>query len=1046
YFSNRHLLTNIIFIAVFIGGVFSWMNTNKEEYPDLTLDRIRISTFYPGASPEEVEHFVTRPIEDELRGLDGIYQITSNTSVGSSTITVELEVNYPDKDEAITEIRNTVLDVDLPGDIIEDPKVRVFKTSKKAIIDVCLFHKDKHLLDYESRNELQTYAHALENQLLNLSEVNSINKSGYIQEEFQIHFYPEKLIEYQISLADVINEIKFNHVRQPAGSLENSEDEKVTLKSELDSPEKLSDLIIQGGFDGHFIRLKDVAEINKGYEKSKSILKINGHEGVILNVVKNSSYGILEAIKTVDKAVKEFDQNILQNSKIQIVVLDDESEGVRNRLSIIGMNGAIGFTLILIMLFVFLNFRSGIWVAMGIPFTFCFTMIYVNLMGYTINNMTLAGVIIVMGMVVDHAIVVAENITRLRSKGVETVKAAVEGTSFVFFPVIASIVTTCAAFLPIFFFTGRFSLMVKFIPPIIFLMLFGSLFESLFILPAHMSLKIPRLVKVIFSLGTLPLVEKYFTGRKKQLFKNNENGHWFHKVEDFYERILVRVLTHRSLLLISFGCLFIVSMFIFGNQLKYVMYPSAETTQFRLDASAPPDTKRFQTAKLSKQIEDVFSKYIGKEVVGFRTEIARSRWGSAVEENRLSMRIEILPKEKREKSLNELIREWEKQLKTVKGFEEIKIVRQRFGQASGSPIEILVQENDDMVREIVAREISEAMEKHPSLVNIEIDTPIRNPEYKIDLKRDLVKKLGINAKHIASTFRTILEGTVLYKLIKDDEEIHVRISAVNESKNDMNNVLDIPVGNEGSYLVPLNKIVNIKKESTPNSISRKDLKRVTTIYAGLNENKKATPLEIAERFEAELFPKIMSKYPTTVISFGGEVKDTRESQSNLTIAIIMVVLLIYIILVLLFNSLLKPFIILLSIPFGAVGAILAFWAHNITTFGFYASIGILGLSGVVVNDSILMITKLDSEYEPKKDPPMTVKKISNIAKTRLRAVVLTTCTTVAGLLPTAYGFAGYDSFLSEMMLAMAWGLVFGTVITLFLVPTLYSFLTGLNKL
>ncbi|MBW1644651.1 MAG: efflux RND transporter permease subunit [Deltaproteobacteria bacterium] len=179
YFSNRHLLTNIIFIAVFIGGVFSWMNTNKEEYPDLTLDRIRISTFYPGASPEEVEHFVTRPIEDELRGLDGIYQITSNTSVGSSTITVELEVNYPDKDEAITEIRNTVLDVDLPGDIIEDPKVRVFKTSKKAIIDVCLFHKDKHLLDYESRNELQTYAHALENQLLNLSEVNSINKSGY---------------------------------------------------------------------------------------------------------------------------------------------------------------------------------------------------------------------------------------------------------------------------------------------------------------------------------------------------------------------------------------------------------------------------------------------------------------------------------------------------------------------------------------------------------------------------------------------------------------------------------------------------------------------------------------------------------------------------------------------------------------------------------------------------------------------------------------------------------------------------------------------------
>jgi len=1045
YFSSRHLLTNFIFIAIFIGGVFCWVNTSKEEYPDLTLDRIRISTFYPGASPEEVEHFVTRPLEDELRGIDGIYQITSNTSVGTSTITVELEANYPDKDETVTEIRNTVLDVDLPDDIIEDPHVRVFKTSKKAIIDICLFHKDKHLLDYASRNELQTYAHALENQLLNLSEINSINKSGYIQEELQIHFYPEKLVEYQIPLADVTNEIKSNHIRQPAGSLENSEDEKVTLKSELDSPEKLSDLIIQGGFDGNFVRLKDVAKIHKGYEKNKSILKINGHEGVILNVVKNSSHGILEAVKAVDKAVKEFDQNILQNTNIKVVILDDESEGVRNRLSIIGMNGAIGFTLILIMLFVFLNFRSGIWVAMGIPFTFCFTMIFVNLMGYTINNMTLAGVIIVMGMVVDDAIVVAENITRLRAKGIDMARAAVEGTSFVFFPIIASIVTTCVAFVPIFFFTGRFSLMVKFIPPIIFLMLLGSLLESLFILPAHMRLKIPRFIKVIFSLGMLPFFERYFKGKQRHIFTNNENGHWFHKVEDIYERMLLRVLKHRQLLLISFGFLLVMAIFVFSSQLKYVMFPREETTQFRLEASAAPDSKRFETAKLSKQIEDVFSHYIGREVVGFRTSIARSRWGRAVEENKLTMRIEILPKEKRDKSLSELIREWDNQFKSVKGFEKIEIVKQRFGQASGSPIEILIQENDDTIRDVVAEEISRAMKNHPALVNIEIDTPMKNPEYKIDLKRELVKKLGINAKNIASTFRTILEGSILYKLIKDDEEIYVRISAVNESKNDINRVLDIPVGNEGNYLVPLHKIVNMKKESTPNSIPRKDLKRVTTIYAGLNENKNDTPLEIAEQLEAELFPKIISRYPTTVISFGGEVKDTRESQSDMTIAIIMVVLLIYIILVLLFNSLIKPFIILLSIPFGAVGAILAFWMHQITTFGFYASIGILGMSGVVVNDSILMITKLDSENDSKKKPSMPVKKIANIAKTRLRAVVLTTCTTVAGLLPTAYGFAGYDSLLSEMMLAMAWGLVFGTVITLFLVPTFYSYISTVKN-
>lgn len=1016
------------------------MNTGKEELPDLTLDRIRISTFYPGASPEEVEHFVTRPIEDELRGVDGIYQITSNSSVGASTITVELEVNYPDKEEAITEIRNVVLDVDLPEDIIEDPDVSVFKTSKKAIIDICLYHKDIHLLDFKSRNELQTYAHALENQLLNLPQVNSINKSGYIQEELQIRFYPEKLIEYQIPLSEVTAEIKAGHVRQPAGSLENIKDEKVTLKSELDTPEKLEELIIQGGFEENFIRLKDIAEIQRGYEKSNSILKINGREGVILNVVKNSSYGILVAIKAVDKVAREFDRSILQNTDIQMAVLDDESEGVRNRLSIIGMNGAIGFTLILIMLFVFLNFRSGIWVALGIPFTFCFTMIFVNLMGYTINNMTLAGVIIVMGMVVDDAIVVAENITRVHAKGVEMAKAVVEGTSFVFFPVIASIVTTCVAFVPIFFFTGRFSLLVKYIPPVIFLMLIGSLVESLLILPSHMHLKIPRPAKIFFSLGTWPLIERRFLQRKKPLSQGKVNGNRFNKFEDGYENILVTALRHRRILLGSFGCLFVLTMVLFNAKFKYVMFPNEESTQFRLEAAAPPETKRYETAKLATRIEDVFLRYIGKEVVGFRTEIARSRWGSAVEENKLSMRIEILPREKREKSLNQLIQEWEKQLASVEGFEKIEIVKQRFGQTSGSPIEILVQENDNPVREKVVREITEAMKDHPSLANIEIDAPVKNPEYKIDLKRDLVRKLGINGKNIAATLRTILEGTVLYKLIKGDEEIHVRINAVDEAKNDIDRVLDVPVDNEGRYLVPLNRIVEMRKEPTPNYIARKDLKRVTTIYAGLNEKKQATPLEIAEQFEAELFPKIMALYPTAVISFGGEVKDTRESQSNMGVAVIMVVLLIYIILVLLFNSLLKPFIILLSIPFGAVGAILAFWFHQITTFGFYASIGILGLCGVVVNDSILMISKLDSEYDLKKNHELSVGEIAGIAKTRLRAVVLTTCTTVAGLLPTAYGIAGYDSLLAEMMLAMAWGLIFGTGITLFLVPALYCFI------
>lgn len=1039
YFSKRHLLTNFIFIAIFIGGVFFWHTTSKEEMPDVSFDTIRISASYPGASPEEVEHFITKPIEDEIKGLDGIFSIKSTSSVGSCSIRVELEQDNPDRDEVVAEIKNTVLEVKLPNDVINQPRIREFKTSKKAIMDIALIHTGKHLLDNESRRFLQTYALALENQLLNLSEVNSINRSGYLKEEIQIKAYPSKLIKFNIPFNTVMKEIRNNNVRQPAGSIDSREECKVTLVSELDSIEELKKLIIQGGFEGQAVRLEQIADVIYNFEKNNSILKINGHEGVILNVVKSSSYGILEAVDTVKKTVKNFQQNNLKGIPVKAILLDDESLDVRNRLYLITMNGAIGFILILIMLFLFLNFRAGIWVAMGIPFTFCFTMVITSLMGFTINNVTLAAVIIVMGMVVDDAIIVAENIIRLRNQGVPQAEAVVKGTSFVFLPIVASILTTCVAFFPLFAFSGRFVKMIKFIPPIIFVMLGGSLLESIFILPAHMNLKMPRALRVIFSMGTLPFIEKYFGKRKKK--KEKEKRHWFCDVEDAYGKIIQKVLKYKWIVFASFFILLILAGIIFKTKMKFVMFPNEETTQLRLMGIAGADVKKYETARLSRQVEDILIPYIGKEVIGFRTQVARSRRGGAVEENRMSMRIEVVPKKKRKKSVNQLLTEWNKKLKKVKGFVKLSFTKQRFGHsADASPIEIIVQENNDSIRDKVSKMIAEKMEKHPALSDIEIEQPLKNSEFKVSIKRDKAKRLGINPANIASTLRALLEGTVLYELTGEDEEIQVRFTATEEAKDNIYKVLNVPVENQGNYLVPLTDIVNIKKVVSPNSITRQDFKRTTRIHAEINENIELTPVEIAEFFESNVFPVITSKYPATVLSFGGEVKDTRESKSDFLIAIIMILFLIYVILALLFNSLYKPFFIMLTIPFGAVGIILAFSLHGISQFGFFAGIGALGLAGVVVNDSIVMLVKLEKEYDRRKHKDMSNKQIADIAKTRLRAVLLTTLTTVAGLLPTAYGFAGYDSMLAEMMLAMSWGLMFGTFITLLLIPSLYNLL------
>lgn len=1024
YFAKRHFLTNLILLGIFIGGIFAWGQTNKEELPDITFDMVRIYVRYAGAPAEDVEYFVTKPIEEAVRAIDGVSKVTSTSSVGQSDIRVEIEKNRPDIDDVIADIRAETLDVDLPDDVIDDPRIRVFETSKKAILDIALIDTKVHLLDFKSRKRLQKYALALENQLLNLPEVNSVNRRGYLQEELQVKAYPEKLIKYEIPFNAVMREIKSNHVRQPAGTLETQNEPKVTLLSELNSVAKLEKLVIQGGFGGQVVRLNEVAEIAQGYEKNNTVSKINGHEGIILSVVKNSSSGILETLRAVNKILDNFQVNNLENISIELYALDDESIDIRNRLSLIASNGVIGFILILVLLLIFLNLRSAIWVAIGIPFTLCFTMMFASWAGFTINGTTLAAVIIVMGMIVDDAIVVSENITRLTHKGMQEARAAVKGTAEVVLAICASILTTCIAFVPLFFFEGHFGSFVEHIPPIIFFMLGASLFESIFILPGHMSLAIPFLESLL--------------NKNKQRSEKKNHSHWFEAVEDKYAKLLEWVLPHKKTVFIIFITLLIISGWIAKSTMKFVMFPHEETRDIVLMGKTAPGTSRYGTAKKTKKIENIVSEYLGKEVVGCRTEIARSRRGGAAEENQFRMIIEIVSKEKRKKSADKIIQEIKQRTDKLKGFKKLTFQKSRWGNESGSTMEFVVQQNDDQLREIIVKKLVQVMENSSFLSSVEIDGDLRIQEYRVSINQEQIKRLSIDPLDIASTFRAALEGNVLYEFAAGDEDVQVRFTTVDKAKDDIEKVLDLPVENTGNYLVPLREIVNVQKIKVPSSIARRDLKRTTLIDADISKGVKKTPVEIAEYFEENIFPEIISQYPTTTLSFDGEVRDTRESKGDLTNAVVLALLLVYLILAVLFSSMTKPLIIMLAIPFGIVGIILAFWLHGKTLFGFYAAIGALGLAGVVINDSIIMLVKLEKEYDNKISQLSSNNQVANIAKTRLRAVILTTLTTVAGMFPAAYGIAGYDAMLAEMMLALTWGLIFGTMITLLLIPCTYS--------
>lgn len=1105
YLTGHHLLANFIVFFVFLGAAISWVVIGKEELPNIELGIVRVSISYPGASPDDVERLVTWPVEKEIKGISGIDEVRTTSSEGRCSIMIFMDPKYQDKDETVTEIRNKVLSVKLPSEVKDTPSIREFKPAQKAIIDLGLYDTSTHLLDETKRRRLQILAHALETRLTHLPEINEASMTGYMDQEIHIELKPELLVKYNISVSEIMNMVRKHNIRKPSGNMDNFAETRFTVLGELDDVEKLKKLAIRGGFDTPLLTLGQVATIRETFARNTSIVKINGHEGIMMQIRKSTSADILRAQEKVTSIVKRFQQGQLKGSPVKVILLDDESRDVRNRLSLIGWNGLIGFVLILITLFIFLDMKSGIWVAIGIPFAFCFGLIFITLAGYTINNITLAAVIIVMGMLVDDAIVVSENVLRHKEMGKSDQDAAIDGTVQVFHPILASILTTVAAFVPLLFFSGRYGLMIAFIPLVVFLMLMGSLFESTLILPGHLTLNFPYWLTNVLTLGIHGMILRRRSGKRTSATPGQKQSHWFHRVEDRYGRLLERLLKHKVWVFVSFVVLLAGAGWLFTSQMRFVMFPREEATEIRFMGEAPRGTPRLQTAELSRKVERVFNEYLGKEIVGYRTRIGIGRRGSNAEQNKFRLRIELVSKENRSKSLKQLTKEWTEKItplslygpgrrrrrgrsgrppagkqkrrkgnnsnnspngtnaspettydgegqpltqqpdqKDDKKLVSFYFARSRFGSDSGSAVEVVVQDNNDSARAAASEMIRAAMAARSDLNHVEIEKPLETPEQKVFLNRELVTRLGIDPSSVASVFRTVLEGTILFNMQRGDEEGYVRLTASPSAKRNLKNILAIPVTSQGDYLVPLGEVVRTTLVNSADSINRKDFQRTTMVYGDLVRSSGTTPLEIANYLEDEVFPRVQQKYPSTLLSFEGEIKMSKESGNEMVLAMGMVVFLIFFILMLLFNSMLKPLVIMLAIPFGMVGVILAFWLHGMSMFGFFGVIGALGLAGVVVNDSIVMVDKLEEEFRTNTRRSFGNKQIADVSKTRLRAVLLTTLTTVAGVMPTAYGIAGYDSMLAEMMLALSWGLIFGTTITLILVPCLYGALKSVE--
>ena len=700
-------------------------------------------------------------------------------------------------------------------------------------------------------------------------------------------------------------------------------------------------------------------------------------------------------------------------------------------------NALLGFAMVIVILFFFLDKRIAFWTAVGIPISIGITLIILKFLDISINSISLCGFVVVLGMVVDDAIIIAESIYRAREKGMPPVDASIYGLRMVVKPVLGTIITTIIAFTSLYFVPGMIGDFSVEIPTIVIVMLAASFFEATLILPIHLAHG-KQSVSSIRGEGP--------PGQKLLII-----------LENFYTRTLRMSLEHKFISLLLLVSFLVVGGLITYGITNFKMFPLEQSYKMWVHAKCPRESNLDFTSKQAIHLEEIIKSLPKGVIQSYKTTVGRFFRESGRASNSFYIRLILTPSTKRKitaEGVKKYILENIKK-KDIKTIHDVTFYIDGGGPPVGKPLELRIIGNDNKLRKEIVSEVTENIKKFGV---IEATTDLREgkEEIKVLPKHDVIAMANLNVTMIAATIRAAIDGVVVSSLQTPDDKIEFRVMLDKESKKYKNPLEGLHVRNPYGKLVPLRSLVYEKKGMSPQNIFHYNGDRTNKI-AGNVDMEKTTPKKVYEQIENE-YKDFEKKHPGFSMDIGGEAKESKKMFKYMVSAIAVSIIAIYFILVIQFNSFIQPIMVIMAIPFGLVGLMIAFGLHG-TDLSMLALIGVLGFAGVVVNDSLIMVdfinrtlkgdksvnAVIDTAKKKGKDGLIDVNDaIVQGARLRLRPIVLTTFTTVAGLIPTAYGLiGGLDSFVSPMVLAMAWGLIVGTTATLIAIPVFYLFFYGI---
>ena len=1019
WMASHSVAANLIMLACLLGGFLWARNIKQEVFPEFALDSVIVMSSYPGSSPEEIERGILLSIEDAVSGLDGVDEVKSVAREGSGAVTIEALADA-NIQKLANDVQSEVDRITTFPDDAEEPQIRI-ASHKREVLLLVIYGDTENVVLHELAEQTR-------DELLQKPGITQIEVSGVPPLEISINITQENLRRYDLTLDEVAKRIRNASVELPGGGIKTQAGEiLVRIKERRDYGHQFARLPIISTPDGGEVLLGEIAAITDEFEDTDRYARYNNKPAVMLEAYRIGDQTPTQVSDTVRQYIEESKGSLPKG--IQIDVLRDRSDIYRQRVEMLLRNGAIGLVLVLVILSLFLEVRLAFWVMMGIPISFLGSFLVLPSLDLSINMISLFAYIIALGIVVDDAIVIGENVYHYRKKGLPFLQASIQGARDMAMPVTFSILTNIATFVPLALVPGRMGKIFKVIPAVVITVFIISLGECLFVLPAHLAhQKDPKHKRGLRS----------WLHDKQQAFSHA----FYNWVRNSYGPFLDLALRNRYLTISIFiAILMVVLAYGASGRMGFGMFPKIESDFSVATLTLPYGSAVEKTEnimqRLYKSAKQVAAETGRSEelVKGIFTEVGKGGSHSG------GITIYLGPPEVRAgiMSTDEFTKRWRKAVGDVIGVESLLFESDKHGPGSGQSVTIELSHRDMNVLEKASSELAEILSMYPRVKDV--DDGFRPGKEQLDFNvLPEGKSLGLTAREIAKQIRNAFYGAEVLRQQRGRNEIKVMVRLPEEERISGYSIDELMIRTPQGTKVPLREIASVKYGRSYTSIDRRNGRRVVQVGADVSPRSKSN--EVLNDVKATAMPKLAANYPGLSYSFEGRTAAMAESMSSLQVTFLMAMLAIYAMLAIPFQSYSQPLIVMVSIPYGIIGA---FLGHLIMGYdlSIISMFGIVALSGVVVNDSLIMIDA--ANRLKRKGGKSSHEVILAAGIQRFRPIILTTLTTFGGLAPMIFETSRQARFLIPMAISLGFGILFATFITLILVPALFMVVEDIRK-